>query len=354
MMLAALRPMNLGEILDRTFEIYRKRFLLFAGIAALPATAMFVVHSVDLVWLHVSSLNEPYRQLGFFLWSSVISLAYYQASEFLWTMALPAYVVASSKAIFGESTSKSTSIWVSLQFIAARWRAYLWIACLAICAEFIIPEMLAVGTMLGTAFVLGKLGLSETGFLLVGAIALLPIAGGLLLSFWVLACIAFAVPAAAVEDLNGIKAFRRSWTLTKGSRGRIIFAWLAVVISSGALSLVVASLLRVLVDTCYYNWHWYWFNMLLYQRARYALSAVIVSCIGPVYPIALTLLYYDQRVRKEGFDVQMLMETAGLEPGAMELAAKSFLPGRIAGFEGGSQSGWSMLVRFIRSLRGFD
>jgi hypothetical protein len=175
-----------------------------------------------------------------------------------------------------------------------------------------------------------------------------------LLSFWVLACIAFAVPAAAVEDLNGIKAFRRSWTLTKGSRGRIIFAWLAVVISSGALSLVVASLLRVLVDTCYYNWHWYWFNMLLYQRARYALSAVIVSCIGPVYPIALTLLYYDQRVRKEGFDVQMLMETAGLEPGAMELAAKSFLPGRIAGFEGGSQSGWSMLVRFIRSLRGFD
>jgi hypothetical protein len=198
------------------------------------------------------------------------------------------------------------------------------------------------------------LGLSETGFLLVGAIALLPIAGGLLLSFWVLACIAFAVPAAAVEDLNGIKAFRRSWTLTKGSRGRIIFAWLAVVISSGALSLVVASLLRVLVDTCYYNWHWYWFNMLLYQRARYALSAVIVSCIGPVYPIALTLLYYDQRVRKEGFDVQMLMETAGLEPGAMELAAKSFLPGRIAGFEGGSQSGWSMLVRFIRSLRGFD
>ena len=73
-----------------------------------------------------------------------------------------------------------------------------------------------------------------------------------------------------------------------------------------------------------------------------------------MYPIALTLLYYDQRVRKEGFDVQMLMETAGLEPGAMELAAKSFLPGRIAGFEGGSQSGWSMLVRFIRSLRGFD
>jgi Membrane domain of glycerophosphoryl diester phosphodiesterase len=199
-----------------------------------------------------------------------------------------------------------------------------------------------------------QMGLSETGFLLVGAMALLPIAGGLLLSFWALACIAFAVPAAAVEDLNGIEASRRSWTLTKGSRWRIIFVSLTVAISSGILSLVAASLLRILVDICYYRFNWQWFNLPFYQHARDALSAVIASCIGPVYFIALTLLYYDQRVRKEGFDVQMLMETAELEPGATELGAKSFLPGRIAGFEGGSQFRWSMLVRFIRSLRGFD
>lgn len=32
---ATLRPMNLAEILDRTFAIYRKRFLVFVGIAAM-------------------------------------------------------------------------------------------------------------------------------------------------------------------------------------------------------------------------------------------------------------------------------------------------------------------------------
>jgi hypothetical protein len=36
-MKANLRPMNLGEILDRTFQIYRAKFLVFAGIAALAA-----------------------------------------------------------------------------------------------------------------------------------------------------------------------------------------------------------------------------------------------------------------------------------------------------------------------------
>ena len=31
-----LRPMTLGEVLDRTFTLYREHFLLFAGIMALP------------------------------------------------------------------------------------------------------------------------------------------------------------------------------------------------------------------------------------------------------------------------------------------------------------------------------
>ena len=38
-----LRPMVLGEILDRTAELYRRHFLLFAGISAIFATAMLAV-----------------------------------------------------------------------------------------------------------------------------------------------------------------------------------------------------------------------------------------------------------------------------------------------------------------------
>ena len=31
-----LRPLSLGELLDRTFFLYRRHFLLFVGIAAMP------------------------------------------------------------------------------------------------------------------------------------------------------------------------------------------------------------------------------------------------------------------------------------------------------------------------------
>lgn len=46
-----LRPMTLGEILDRTVQSYRQRFWVFAGIAALPALAMYAVHLADDAWL---------------------------------------------------------------------------------------------------------------------------------------------------------------------------------------------------------------------------------------------------------------------------------------------------------------
>jgi len=39
------------------------------------------------------------------------------------------------------------------------------------------------------------------------------------------------------------------------------------------------------------------------------ISAIIMS---PLFPIALTLIYYDQRIRQEGFDIEMMMDHAGM------------------------------------------
>jgi len=43
------------------------------------------------------------------------------------------------------------------------------------------------------------------------------------------------------------------------------------------------------------------------------------SLVGPLVTIALTLVYYDQRVRREGFDLQLMM--AALQPGSKAQAA---------------------------------
>jgi hypothetical protein len=39
----ALRPLSLGELLDNTFDIYRRNFLLFLGISAVPNCALLLL-----------------------------------------------------------------------------------------------------------------------------------------------------------------------------------------------------------------------------------------------------------------------------------------------------------------------
>jgi hypothetical protein len=73
---------------------------------------------------------------------------------------------------------------------------------------------------------------------------------------------------------------------------------------------------------------------------------------GPLYPIAVTLLYYDQRSRKEGYDVEVMMEAAGL--GTLEPGAVQIFRSESADLESAAKPRWTQIVRFIRSLRGFD
>src|SRR5215469_9317099 len=45
----AMRPLSLGEILDRSFAVYRANFWLFVGIAVLSAGVQFLANAVLLV-----------------------------------------------------------------------------------------------------------------------------------------------------------------------------------------------------------------------------------------------------------------------------------------------------------------
>src|ERR1700682_966901 len=44
-----LRPLSLGEILDRTFSLYRRHFLLFIGITGLPHLMILALNLVQVL-----------------------------------------------------------------------------------------------------------------------------------------------------------------------------------------------------------------------------------------------------------------------------------------------------------------
>jgi hypothetical protein len=89
-MTANLRPMTLGEILDRAVQIYRRKFLVFAGIAALPALVMFGIHAADRSWFHLHSLIHSSSHGSTTAWNFIVYLFYYHISGFLGLLFLPA------------------------------------------------------------------------------------------------------------------------------------------------------------------------------------------------------------------------------------------------------------------------
>jgi MFS family permease len=152
--------------------------------------------------------------------------------------------------------------------------------------------------------ILPVIGLSLVMGIAVGFASILLLVPGILLALmW-----AVAVPAKVLEDKGVFDAMSRSSELTQGSRGRIFVIGLMIF----ALGLGVGSLLQAPIMIVA--------GASIFSGKARALGAgwqvasqvgtFISQClVGPIGTIAFSLVYYDQRVRKEAFDLQLMMST---------------------------------------------
>jgi hypothetical protein len=50
------------------------------------------------------------------------------------------------------------------------------------------------------------------------------------------------------------------------------------------------------------------------QSLSQVIAFFTTSFLGPIWATGITLFYYDQRIRKEGYDIEWMMQAAGLTP----------------------------------------
>src|SRR5215475_14367860 len=121
-----------------------------------------------------------------------------------------------------------------------------------------------------------------------------------------------AIPVTVLEGGGLNASVSRSKELTRGSRGRIFVIYLLVVVLAIMVAIIFQAPLGVLAVLLGRG------NQGSAIALIYAVGAIgsflSTSLVGPLVTIALTLIYYDQRVRKEGFDLQLMMTS--LEPGS--------------------------------------
>ena len=320
-MTAPLRPMNLGEILDRTLLIYRGRFLAFVAVGSVPALIVQGIRTADIFWLHLysSATRGNSWPPGLFMMGMLFSLGYYHFASFFGLLLFPITVRLASCTIFNEEVR----IREALGFAGSRWPTYLWLSILKIAAELIVPEIIALAVLICEIELTEALRI-DTGIGLESLwMIVLPLISGFAVFFWVGPSLSLAVPAAAFEDLKGIRALRRSWRLTRESRLRIAIAWVALMIAWWMLSASFLWLLRLAVLSVLRATHLRWISYTLYPILNQTLITVLSTLLGHIFPIAITLFYYDQRIRREGYDIERMMDTAGMNAPGPSLGGES-------------------------------
>jgi hypothetical protein len=303
--------MKLGEILDQGFSIYRKNIWLFAGVLTIPVLLMSAVHVVDLTWFHLAArISSPEDPVAAWRVSILIWVIYSHVAGLVYPVFYPALAKAASAVYFEEPMSIATA----LRFAAKRWGRWLWLDVLRNTTEPYLPVALGLSIMAALSFAQDTLHFDPEGNVMT-VFAYCILAAIVVACFWVGACISFAMPAAAIENISGFKAIRRSWRLSKGGRMRVFGSWIAIFLATYVVWFAIQVLVRSGEWLLRYQLHLHFVNNTFQIVSIYSLAAIFNALTAPIYPVVVVLLYYNQRVRKEGYDIEKMIEAAGLEMG---------------------------------------
>jgi hypothetical protein len=251
MAIALLRPMSVGEILDASLALLRRHLGLFFSVA-------IVCQAVpQALGLYYRFAGDPTAHLGLFFVAQVLSAVGY----FLVTAATIRIV---SQAYLGHEPQFGEAMEYAFSKI---WRSF------------------AAGFASG---------------ILICLAALLLIIPGI-----VVACgLAVAVQAAVLEPLNsGTDGIGRSWALTKGFKGKAFVLWFVSIVLAFVvlLGIGLVTALATLISTALVG-------------PALVLWALVSLLLYPFLSCVFTLFYYDLRVRKEAFDLELLSQQIGIQP----------------------------------------
>jgi hypothetical protein len=287
-----LRPMEFGEILDGALSVFRRHFGLFLRLSLV---VMWLPIALLLYWrVRFFGLQGTPEQtlsllqsemLSFSLWALVWGVAYGAAMLLLTAGSIR--IISDSflgrEPKLGEALALGAGKIVPL-FLVGFGKALLLIL-IALGGGIVMAVLVAFGKAIGTA--LAALLMLAAG---VGLIWLL---------LFVMSGYLVTTPVVVLENLaSAFDSFGRSWQLTSGAKSRMFFilvvAWvIASLLPSVVLQAIGALVLQFMPGA-----------LLPWTVVQVALPVLLT----PIIPCVLTLAYYDRRVRREGFDLQLLSE----------------------------------------------
>ncbi len=313
----ALRPLTTGEVLDRAFSIYRAHFWLFAGLASLAGAFSLMLNALQLLVHHVVVLHYGFRIAALEQQISAIAMMF---------LLLPVEAVVYAASVFALCEvylGRGITAKAALQATIGRWARYVGIAMWQGWSAVWLVVVVAV-----PGVVLAAMGARSVGLAMLGGLILfVGIIGGTV--YGVIAYIrnSLGIPAALMEQTGVRASMRRSKTLAAGTKGRI-FVVLLIALALYMVAGAIESPMLFFIARAPFQEH------VIAQSAVLLIGFVGHTLVSPVALIGLTLVYFDQRVRMEAFDLVMLLGGSAPTP----VAAWAPAPAEAASGEGAGES----------------
>ena len=299
-----LHVMGFGELLDATFNLYRKHFLLFLGISAGYCIAILIV--ISAVFLD----DSVGRGAKIAIWIPTIG-AFLGASVFM----VSGLVFASAEVYQGRSVRIGVVLKQARPQFLRCFAGSLSFGVLAVLVIF-LSGVLFLGIF--TAFLGNASNIVGPLFILL----LIAFVTGGFVTYWCFFAAAVLVEGKSVSDGLG-----RRGELIHGDWWRIVGTMFAIFLLHFAIGLVFRIAfgfllsLTGLVGTMEFlrTVQWTTLMQLLNNQPEASLSYVMMFLINlgvdiftmPIWVIGGTLLYFNQRIRKEGFDIEMMATRQG-------------------------------------------
>jgi hypothetical protein len=287
-----LRPLSVGDIIDRLFRLFRANAILFVAIAVLPSLLVEVIQ-------RVSGLSQTFGLNDFTAAFSTPGAPTPLDRQF--DRVDPAIGTIAGLVSVAISLTQGAALTVAIG------QRYLGRPITV--REAFERGLRAVPRLLGVAIIVivlfGVLAAVAAMAIIVlnSAVArAIAIIGGIAAFFfvlpWLFLSLALVAPAVVFEGLGPIAAIRRSFHLMDRARLRTLGLYFLIGIISSILGLVfgIVFLVSFVSEPT--------LRVVLQALATIASGAVS----GPLLYGAIVLLYYDLRVRKEAFDLQLAAE----------------------------------------------
>jgi hypothetical protein len=293
-----LRPLGVGDIVDRVFAVYRSRPLLFLAIAAAPYLVLvLIITGFVLVsaasFIGIAKITDAAARGGVPDPAAVVA-AFGSIAGFLLAIVVVSVVILSAQS--AALVDAMAHGYLGRQITLGRaFRDGLAASPSVIGAGLLVFfGIIAFWAVLIVAAVVSQQALVVLGVVLLAVVGTVYIAASTLV----------APVVATIERVGPATALRRSWRLSEGNRWRILGLELLLLIING----VISALLSTVLVTSFIS------DINTRTIVQQIANVIATVAWAPVQWGTFAVLYYDLRVRHEAFDLQLAAEALPRTP----------------------------------------